>query len=181
MAVKKKTGKIEVVAAYLKITTWLGTIAMGTHHYGRIFYEWKPDRRAVITLTDKPKYRLELPVEHTLKTAAEVKAASDEDYQYEKGDVTSRFEDRDTVIASAIELFEKEFMPRGAEYLIEGDHGNYEPQRVVVGKDPKVVAKINELTQQARENNYWEDDEKKMKAICGKWSAIAKKAKIIKL
>lgn len=145
-------------ACFLRITTWVGTSAVGAEHwYGRFIY-WS---------------RNEIEVEHVL-TADEAKRLNDGDgyNTYEAGDTSTRFFDREDLIAAAVECYRTHFPE--AKLLIEGDPTTVQPQLILDGPFDLAV-KINSIVDECNILGWWdagEEAEQECEKLCEEWRQI---------
>jgi hypothetical protein len=152
-----------VRVVYLKIRTWKYTAACGEHYYAdlerrRSWDDWKCDSKEVW-------YKMSQSEADRFNRRDQYK-----DHKYLAGEEQRGFFDEERAIAEAIKQY-KNLFP-GADTLVKGDIGTYEPQFVVDCPDEADMKRINELAQAAEDIDWWEEDEEAMQEICDEWRAI---------
>ncbi len=154
--------------AYLKITTWVGSLSNAQHYYGRIVFALKEHR--------------DIDVNHKLTIKEAINLNKSDNFRfipnnnnYKAGEVTDRFMDESKLKREAIKTFKKEVMPKGFEILMLGDNCCIDPEEMLVG--PKsVMEKSNELNDRFNALNGWEckdEDEKIVDHICKQWDKVS--------
>jgi len=152
---------------YCKISSWVGRVYGAEHYYADLRQrKWEGgegkthEEKVWHNLTPSEADRLNRRVEQ------------DPEYpepKWEAGEEVGYFFSRERAVAGAVAVY-KELFP-GAVILVEGDIGTYEPQTILDGP-PEAMEALNGLVAAAEEIDWWEEDEKAMRAIQDAWKAI---------
>jgi hypothetical protein len=148
---------------YLELRTWKGVVGWAEHYYAdlvrrRSFDDWKRDTKKVwhkLTQSEADRYN---------------RRDSNKDHPYEAGEEVGSFIDEQRAIEESIAQY-KDLFP-GADTLVKGNIGTYEPQFILDCSDEDDKKRLNELAQAAEDIDWWEEDEEAMQVICDKWREI---------
>jgi hypothetical protein len=140
--------------AYLKVTTWVDTVAvMAEHYYAEIIFgenQWSretPKARVTYLLSSRDAIRMNKADDTRLIPLG---------IKHKPGEESKRFTDRDKMVKAAIKLFEKD--PKGFDILFDGETGYIEPKRMLVGPND-IKDKANELYEKWHEAEDGEQHE----------------------
>jgi hypothetical protein len=121
---------------HLTISTWAGVSIGAAHYYGRIH---QPDTRRSKTYPMSPdEERLygDVEVEHAL-TADEARAlTAKDDYHWEAGTPTRRFDTKEHVMATAIAQWREIARKRGGGVLRLGNPAYLDENAPVIAEEP---------------------------------------------
>jgi hypothetical protein len=142
---------------YLYITTWKGScVGWAKHYYGSLWHNGK---------------RTEVSIPMTVSDAKNLNKEDDYNY-YKRGDMLSRFENKEQLIRAAIKLYKKLYPE--TDLLIEGSSATLDPQKVLVGP-LKLKNKLNDLYKQFEAYNGWgcnPEDEPAVSRISNQWEEL---------
>ena len=137
---------------FLKITSWVGTTAIGAkHYYGRLTF-------------GKEQYEVRKRL-----SRAEAKELNEEDDSprcYKVGGLSGRFVDRQELIDIATIKYKQVFPDALA--LCLGESYRLEPQEILDGP-PDYKEKVNFWYKKAESIDWWERNEKEMDKLVKEW------------
>lgn len=170
---------IDEIAVFLYITTWMGTSIGAQHYYGKMKYKVFDggfDEDLSIRLTQRAAIEHNKGLRRLGRPSSEFVKA---------GELTTNFMDKETVRETGIACFKKgklrdhwdeKFItiPSTVKFLVEGDHGLAQPQRILACK-PGLESAMDQLNELFDAGNGWDwdhDSHKRLDKISSDWYRV---------
>ena len=119
----------------LEISSFIGIALEGEHYYGKLYHNCSAGLETV-------------SLEYAMSSAQAKRFSKKDSHDWEKGDITGRFETRDAVMDVAVTIYKDSFP--NSKALVLGNYSSVEPKRVLDA--PK------EIMEEA--NKIWEEYDK---------------------